>query len=275
MAPLDLRIVKVSIEVNGKLRTYSDVNITATGTKYANPLQNECEVVIDNLAKDVQNFILTESSPYNLNRRPKKLILEAGRQSYGVTKIYEGNIISSKVTQPPDIQLHLKCLTGNFLKGLLIGRNQLGFTSLLPIAQAAARDVDMRLNFQATDRQVANYSFSGPAIKQIDALNGLGGINVYVDDNTLVVKDAGVPLRGAVKLVDEQNGMVGIPEITEQGLKVKFLLDNKTVLGGLLRVKSNLYPVVNGDYLIYKLGFEITNRARPFYYTAECMRLYR
>jgi hypothetical protein len=66
--------------------------------------------------------------------------------------------------------------------------------------------------------------------------------------------------------------MVGIPEITEQGIKVKYLLDNVSRLGGGLRISSDIYPAVNGLYIIYKLGFEISNRDTPFYYIAEAAR---
>ncbi len=66
--------------------------------------------------------------------------------------------------------------------------------------------------------------------------------------------------------------MIGIPEFTEQGIKVKMLLDNQTKLGGGLRITSSIYPAVNGDYVIYKLGFDIATRDTPFYYIAEAAR---
>ncbi len=66
--------------------------------------------------------------------------------------------------------------------------------------------------------------------------------------------------------------MIGIPEFTEQGIKVKFLLDNRTTLGGGIQIESKIYPATNGNYVIYKLGFEITNRDKPFYWIAEATR---
>ena len=54
--------------------------------------------------------------------------------------------------------------------------------------------------------------------------------------------------------------------------KVKMLLDNQTRLGGGLRITSNIYPAVNGEYVIYKLGFQISSRDTPFYYIAEAAR---
>lgn len=273
MNELDPRIVIIGIQVGDTVKSYTRLSITANGMKYANSNQNEAEVTLYNLDKTTQDYILTETSAFNLNRTPKTLTIDAGRRSYGTSRIYQGNIISSKISQPPDTGIVLKCLTGNFQKGNIVARAQAGRASLANIATAIASDLNLKLNFQANNRTVTNYNFSGGALKQVDALGQLGSVNAFVDDGVLVVKEQTLPLSNTLKLVDLENGMIGIPDITEQGLKVKFLLDNHTVLGGLLRVKSQVYSAVNGDYIIYKLGFEISTREVPFYYIAEAKRL--
>jgi hypothetical protein len=295
---LDPRIVKVGIEVNGRLKVYEDLTISAVGTKYANALQNECEVKITNLDKATRDYILTETSPFNANKTPKILTLDAGRKSYGTTRIFIGNIVSTakppnkkasgnetkpkesdsksaspSSSQPPDITLTLKCLTGNFQKGNIINRNQAGQAKLSQIAQQIADDLQLALDFQATDKLIANYAHSGAALKQVDKLNEMGQINAYIDDAVLIVKNANTPLTQRTKVLNLNTGLIGIPEITERGVKVKYLLDNQTVLGGRLRLSSTIYPIVDGDYSIYKLGFEIANRDTPFYWVAEAKKL--
>ena len=270
---LDPRIVKVSIEENGRLKTYSSpMNLRITGTKYGNALQNECTVTIMNLDRATQDFILTETSPYILNRTPKTVIVEAGRESYGTALIYRGNIIKSIVSQPPDIAVTLSCLTGNFLKGNIITRSQGGTATLEAIARGVSQDTNTILNFQATNKNIANYSFGGGALNQVEVLNTVGGVNAFIDDNTLIVKNAFIPLTGITRVLSAETGMIGIPEFTEQGIKVKMLLDNQTKLGAGLRINSMQYPAVNGEYVIYKLGFDISSRDVPFYFIAEAAR---
>lgn len=272
MAELDPRIVKLSIEVNGVIKTYEGLAITANGTKYANSLQNECDITITNLDKKTQDYILTETSPYTANRTPKTVILEAGRQSYGTAVIYRGNIVSSSISQPPDLTVTLKCLTGNFLKGNILNRNQPGTASLRQISQQIAQDTNTILNFQVPDKNIGNYSFSGPALKQVDSLNQIGGVSAFIDDNTLVVKGTYVPLSNTTRVLSSETGMIEIPQFTEQGVRVKFLLDNRTVIGGGIDLRSTVYPAVNGIYAIYKLAFQISNRDVPFYYIADAAR---
>lgn len=270
---LDPRIVKITIDVNGRLKTYSSpMNIRASGTKYGNALQNDCTVILSNLDRSTQDYILTETSPYNLNKTPKTVIVEAGRESYGTAVIYRGNIIKSIVSQPPDISITLSCLTGNFLKGNIITRNQSGVASLEAICRGVSQDTSTILNFQATDKNIANYSFGGGALNQVELLNNMGGINAFIDDDTLIVKNALVPLTGVTRVLSAETGMIGIPEFTEQGIKVKMLIDNQTKLGAGLHINSVQYPAANGEYVIYKLGFDIASRDVPFYYIAEAAR---
>ena len=97
---IDPRIITVSITVGGKTKIYTasgstPFNISATGTKYANALQNEATITITNLDKATQDYILSETTPFNLSTSPKTVTLLAGRQSYGTAQIYTGNIISS------------------------------------------------------------------------------------------------------------------------------------------------------------------------------------
>jgi hypothetical protein len=271
---LDPRIVQVAIEVNGRLKTYEGLAIVASGTKYANPLQNEAEISISNLDRATQDYIMTQTSPYTNNRTPKTVTLYAGRQSYGTAKIYVGNIVSSTLSQPPDVKVTLKCLTGNFLKGNILSKSFPGQVSFQQVSQQLAQDLGYLLKFQTADKTIANYAYQGSALGQVNhlSLTGGNGLNVFVDDGVLVVKDAYIPLNNTVRILSAESGMIGIPEFTEQGVRIKFLVDNRTTLGGTLRIVSSVYPAVNGDYVIYKLAFDITNRDTNFYYIADAAR---
>jgi hypothetical protein len=260
--------------VNGVTKIYSgDLWITATGTKYANALQNDAEITLQNLDKTTQDYLLTETSPYNLNVTPKTVSLFAGRQSYGTTLIYLGTVVASRCTQPPDIGIVLKCLTGNFAKTSLITRNQPGGATIKQITQGIANDLGLQLRFQATDKTVTNFAFAGSSLNQIDAAGQLGMFNIYVDNNQLIVKNSGDPLLGSTRIVSAANGMIGIPEFTEFGIRVKFLVDNITTVGTGIQIQSDVYPAANGIYVIYKLGFQIASRETPFYYIAEAARI--
>jgi hypothetical protein len=273
MSSLDPRLLRVGIEVDGEVRVYDErFDIRVSGTKMASAAQNECEVTISNLKRDVRNYLLTETSPFNPNRTPKRLYVDVGRVSTGLQRIFVGEITQSAPSQPPDIGLTLKALTGAYARGLVIARSGLAQEALSAIAARVAADLEVRLDFQATDKQIGNYAFNGNALAQVNALELAGGVDAYVDDTTLVVKDRDAPLPERVKVLSAASGMVGVPEATERGVKVTFLLDRDTVLGGRLDLESEINPAMTGQYTIYSLGFEAASRETPFYWTAEASR---
>jgi len=273
MADLDPRLLRVSVEIQGKLKVLDGLAVTASGTKFANATQNECEVKITNLDKATRDYLLTETSPFNKNRKRKGLIVEAGRVSTGYSLVFSGDITSAVGGQPPDITLTLKASTGDWSKGVIVANSLPGAAPLSTAAKRVADDLGLALDFQATDKQVSNYTFTGGALKQVDALGQAGRVNAYVDDGRLIVKNANAPLAARTRVLNIDTGMVGIPEFTEHGVKVKMLFDARTVLGGGLQITSRMNPAANGTYTIFKLGFELASRDTPFYYIAEAKRV--
>lgn len=269
---IDPRLITVTFAVSGKLHTFTqDLAIRIHGKKYANPLQNECEIEIFNLDRDTRNYILTETSPFNKNRTAKIANVYAGRVSTGTFLVYTGDIAISTITQPPDIGLKLKCGTAHFLKGKVGGRSGGKSGKLDIIAHGVASNLGLSLNNQAKDRTISNYTYNGDALGEVVNLQN-AGVDAFVDDGQLVLKEAAIPLSGSVVNLSEDTGMIGVPEVTEKGLKVTFLFNSAAKLGGAVRVTSKLNPSANGLFVIYKLNFKLDSREKAFYYIAECLK---
>lgn len=272
MASLDQRIIRLGVEVNGELRVFDGLQVRASGEKFANPLQDTCTVTVSNLARDTRNFLLTETSPFNKNRTPKLLRIEAGRQSSGVAVVFEGDITEASPSMGPDIELTLTAKTGNFSKGRVIAMSQAAVTPLSRIAEQVAKEVGVSLTFEAQDKQIGNFSFTGAALKLVDKLAQAGGVDAFIDGAQLIVKDRNVALRNVVHVLSAESGMIGLPEATEQGVRVQYLYDPNSRVGGGLEIASQANPSLSGKYVIYKLGFDIATHSTPFYTIAEAKR---
>lgn len=269
---IDPRVVIVGLEIDGRLKTFDGLQVAASGSVFANAIQAEAEVKISNLSAADRDYILTESRPYFYPRARKRIFLWAGRRSYETRLIFQGDIVSSTVTQPPDITLTLRARVLQYFKGELVSVSAPAQERLSRLSAHVANMLMLTLDFQATDKNIANYQHVGASIKQIDQLAEAGRVDVYVDGETLVVKDRNEPLPGATTVLSQDSGMIGIPELTVQGVKVKYLLDRVSRLGGRIQVQSSLNPAASGEYVIYKLTFEIASRDTPFYYLAEARR---
>lgn len=272
MPSFDPRILRIGIEVDGQLRIYEGLWATATIQKFANPLQNEAEVKIANLSRDVRDYLLTETSPFNQSKKPKRITIEAGRESTGAARLFVGDITECTPSQPPDITLTLKAKTKQADKGLVVAVALGAQEKLSVAARGVASSLGLSLVFEAADKNIANYSFTGGALKQVAKLGEAGNVNAYVDDDRLIVKDYNAPLKETTSVLSASSGLIGIPELTEQGVKVKYLLDPKAALGGELELETEIYKAVNGKYVIYKLSYELASRDTAWYCVAECKR---
>lgn len=268
----DPRLMRVGIEVSGGIRWYEDIYMTASGTKYANDLSNECCVKMVNLNKEVRDFILTEVTPYNFIRSPKRLIVEAGRASTGLFRIFSGDITRAAPTQPPDIGLTINAVSNSFAHGTIVSRSMLQPVKLSELSASVATDLGLELQFEATEKTVANYSFAGSVVRQVGKLGEVGAVNAFVDDARLIVKDTTKPLANVSHVLSARSGMVGIPEQIEHGCRVKYMLEPNTRLGGQLVIDSKLNPGMSGKFIVYRVDFEIANRDVPFYNVVECLR---
>ncbi|EFF76106.1 baseplate hub protein [Achromobacter piechaudii] len=273
---IDLRAIRIGIEVSGRMNYYSaadGMRIKASGTKYANATQNECSVTISNLRRETRDFLLTETSPFNQNRTPKRLVVEVGRVSTGLFKVYTGDIISAEPSGPPDVDIVLKSKTGNAANGVVVSKSAQATSKLSAIAAAIATDISATLDFQALDKLIANYTYTGGALGQVNRLAEAGGVRAFVDDARLIVQDFDKAVSGRVKILNMNSGMVGIPKATEKGVEVTYLIDGESVLGGTLRLESKFNRSLNGDYKIDQLKFDVASHEDPFFYQATCSRL--
>lgn len=273
---IDLRAIRVGIEVNGKMRYYQALDgmrIKVSGTKCANATQNQCQVTISNLRRETRDFLITETSPFNKNSKPKRLVVEAGRVSLGFFQVFAGDIVSAEPSSPPDVDLTIKAKTGANSNTNVVSRSAGARTHLSEIAAMVAQDLGARLNFQATDKLIANYVYTGGAMGQVNRLAEAGGVRAFLDDGVLLVQDRDKATEGRIKVLNMNSGMVGVPKVTEKGVEVTYLIDGESNLGGKLRLESKFNKAANGDYKIDQLKFELASHEDPFFYTAICSRL--
>ena len=271
---IDQRIVRLGIEVGGNVKFYEGLWISAKGIKFTSPNQAQCTITVLNLNRETREYLMRVASPFNTSNERKSVILEVGRESYGTTTLYTGDIFRVDPTPKPDVGLIIRCTTGNFNKGSLISRSTPASTQLSSIASIVAGDNGLGLSFEVDDKNIANYTYTGSPAAQINELASLSGADVYVDNSILYVKPVGVPKVGAtVRTINKKTGMIGVPEGTENGVKVTMLYDPVTQIGSQLDLESEINPVLNGSYCIYKLEFDVSSRDNQFYLHAEANRL--
>lgn len=270
---IDLRRVRVGIEVKGRVNFYEGLNIAVSGTKFTSPTQNEATIDIIGLNADTRDYILSVTSPYSEESGTKRVIVEVGRVSTGLFVIYSGDIISAEISSPPDIKLTIKAKTNNANNYKIVTHSGNALQRLSEIARIVANNNGVGLTFEATNKNISNYSYGGAASRQVSDLQRAGNVKAFIDDGMLFVKDSSRALNQRRRILSAKSGMVGIPTATEKGLKVTYLVDGDSDLGGQLTIDSKMNKSLNGDYVIDQLTFDVTTHDDAFFYTAICSRL--
>lgn len=275
----DDRIVKIvftygdqTATIDTSLDPKNPPYIIANGSKFVDVTQNECSLQIGNLSRPLRNALATNLTPFDYNQARKSVQVWAGRVSTGMFLRYQGDIVSAVPSQPPDIIMNIRSRTMQFFKNDIVSQSYAAFAPISQIAADISKRMGVNLQFEATDRNIGNYAYSGSAAGQVARLNSLGPVDAYVDDGTLVCKNKGVALANSVHVLSQDTGMIGQIELTEYGVRVKCLLSPNVKLGGTLTLNSMQNPSLNGDYTIYRTGFEIATRDAQFYDVIEATR---
>jgi hypothetical protein len=275
----DDRIVKVvftvgdeEITIDSSLNPSNPPFIAASGTMFADPTQNECQLQVGGLQRKLRNMLATNLTPNDYNQQRKSMEVWAGRVSTGLFLRYQGDIITGIVSQPPDTVMSFRSKTLQFFKHDVLAQSYAITAPMSQISADVAKSLGLNLRFEASDRMIGNYAYTGSAAGQVDKLGALGGMDAYVDNGTLVCKNKGVALKNTSFVLSPESGLIGQVEPTEWGVRCKSLLSQGIILGGTLVLDSSQNPDLNGSYTIYKTGFEIATRDTPFYDVIEATR---
>lgn len=267
----DPRILSVELEFEDQSLVYKGpMGISVQGSKSVSSMQNSATITISNLTKEHRDYILANCNQ-NLaaNYKVRRVRVKVGRESFGDWQMFMGDIVSANITQPPDIKVVLKCLTNAVDRTQWWAFSNTGAVTLEKLVQETAGV--MGLSYRIDSRVdkgmvIPHFTFNGPAAAMIVRLSELANLRVYCDDDTIVVTNWDAGLSNTIVDVNANTGMIGIPEFTEYGVKVRTLVDRNIVLGGAIRLRSEMIPVMDGDYVITRIDYDMTTRDTAFYY---------
>lgn len=260
--------------------------ITCRTSKNVLAVQNQCTITIDNLTAERRNYLIgyfTQWASRNYGQPFVPLDIRIGRQSKpdALTTVFRGAILETSLGNPPDITLTLSCITSlidmNISSTGYVSSTIPRLSSFKEVCQWAANLVNMPLRYevdQALPAVAANTS--ALIIQKAYSLSAVVGllanlhktkICVFVDDDTLIVTEWGKALQGEIVEVNAATGLIGIPQITQWGVKFTTLADTPIRLAGAVDLFSAMNPAVNQNWIITGVEYDITSRDGSWYAT--------
>jgi hypothetical protein len=267
----DNRLLRVSIEIGDTTKIYENLAMTVSGVKFTNANSGNCLVQITNLDPIDRNLIADASSQFIDNKLLKRIKVEAGRVSTGLSTVFEGVVWKVNSTPGPDITTTLVCnqaLTSNVET---ISESYTEPQQIQTIAQDVADSLGKILVFEATPKIIPTYTYDGTKYDQIKKLISLGNYSVFIDAGELVFIDRETARsRGLFKI--NYNNLVGKPQLTESGVDVQFMFNGGVSMGSLVDIDSRTIPQAIGFFKIVMLTYTLANRETPWYLDAITIR---
>lgn len=281
------RIIRVGIQIGGDVEVFENLDIRCRGQKMASSESSICTMKISNLTRTQKNYIMTKASPLAvannsvlfgpaLPREPIIVTVDVGRKdSFSPFRLFFGSCWASTVTMPPDIGIVLTSTTNNLQASTLQPISLGATTDLKQIAQTIASLYGLQLNFTATQKNVANFHYTGGMQQALDKLALCGNIRVQLDGKIMSVYDVGQTVGPFLPFkLNITTGMVGIPEVTESGVKARMLIRPEPQIGGSIIINSQVNPSVNNSVLtISTMNFDLASRDDPFWYELFCSNI--
>ena len=268
---INYRILKVELEVNNQVRVYEDLQISARGTKLSNHQPNDFEIKITNLSNETRQALLSDIEATKKSPKKRKIIFSIGRIKDGVNRLFIGDIKNVTVSQPPDIVTTITAVT-SFANTFDITSRSGGETIKLSIlARQIASKLGLELVFEATDKMVGSYTYTGSSLKEVQKLGEVGQVAAYIDDDKLIVRNINEPLKNSAFYMDKDNGLIKV-EPNEKGCVARCYYNYNVKIGSQFELKSELLPNLNGNWVVYKIDYELANRSENCFMNLELIR---
>lgn len=227
------------------------INFSINRTLFADV--NAMDIDIYNLAPDTYNKLFFDY----FNPKYRTVILEAGYQGMEMSVIFVGNVWNCYTSrQGSDVITKMHAITG--LKDLSpqsdatlsnISRNQ--------IIQHAANDMGLNVKIYSGE----DIKFSRPVTmtgNSFAIIQKYCGGNAHIDNNEIMVLDTYDAIEGEVPLINDESGLLGVPEHEDALLRVKMIFEPRIIIGQIIEIQSRIAPMFNGQYKVYGIKHEGT-----------------
>ena len=278
------------------------IHFTTTNADVESP--NSCSIRVYNLSRQTIKEIQGEFS---------KVVLNAGYEggNYGV--IFQGTIKQFKIGRENNIDSYLDIYAADgdiaYNQGIVNASLAAGATPLVSAQTAAAAmpgaDIDTK-SLTITRQNIPNLRGSvllGMARARIRDITSYLDAGWSIQNGTIIMTDNTGYREGTVVKINSATGLIGVPEQTDQGIRVTCLLNSKIRIGGrvelnnaeiaqLMQQNDNAAPIAynqwagfqylaaiggkpdgDGAYRAFVVEHEGDSRGHQWYTTLTCLAI--
>lgn len=232
-----------------------DVSITKPGL----PEKNSATVKVWGLKyDDMAQLTMLAFRP--LESQKNLISIFAGEKDGSLPLAFAGEITSAfaDFNAAPDVVMQFEADTGTYAQQIAEPVLTVdGETSAESLFSKFAAAAGYSYENQGVTSSVKNIWVPGSPITKAEKLSKDLGVNLLIDDGTLITLPAGQARKGNAVLLNKESGMVGYPTFNQDGISLRCLYNPDLVFNGLVKVES-IVPRASGTWRITKLTHNLT-----------------
>ena len=248
------RLTVTPVDVNGNVRGDSIVITSPLTIRFdvkRMPFAGSNQATIDiyNLNPTTRDRMFLDYYDFENIR---KVELEAGYEDGKFDLIYRGRInICTMKKAGVDVITHIEAISGlSVLDSMLNVSLKQGET----LKDSMGRVVDRIPGTEPGVTKFEDFTFTRPVALMGNALAVLKTYtkeNCFIDLDTIVVIDKDEVITGDVRVIDDETGLLGVPERQRTSVTVNCIFDPRIKVGQGLEINSRIAPQFNGQYKVW------------------------
>ena len=182
----------------------------------------------------------------------RQVIVEAGYENEKYDIIYKGRIrFCSTSHQGTNNITHIEA---DSMLGVLDNLASISLKAGESVEDLVGRVINSTPALEEGEVSVPEYVVKRPVAligNAIALLKTYTKDNVAVDLDEIVIIDRDEVIKGDVRVIDDETGLLGIPERQRTSLTVRCIFEPRIKIGQGLEIKSRILPVFDGQYKVW------------------------
>jgi hypothetical protein len=238
--------------------TYTGMRVSAAIVKAGGAGLSMSTIRIFGMGQDVMNRLSTLGQNV-LRTRRNGVSIKAGDDVAGMALVFQGTIQNgwADYRGAPDV-----CFSVDAQAGLIEALKPVapssypGGADVATIMADLAAQMGVMFENNGVQVQISNPYFPGTALNQAQQCARAADINMILDNGTLAIWPKSGSRGGAIPVISAQNGMVGYPTFTSQGVAFRCLYTPAINYGATVQMQSELKPAC-GKWVVNRLIYNL------------------
>ena len=221
---------------------------------------------------DVRIYNLSDNNEELVTERGLPVVLAAGylRPQQNVSEIFRGDVVRFERQRIGNDRVSVVHVGNEVMRqtSATIERTYDGRATVHQIINDLVRELRLSAGSleDIPNTTLFNYRVSGPVTDSLRRLleEERIGLRFYIDGGVVYFTQQGRPSRGPTSrfVISQDSGMIGTPTVTDDGIRVRTILENRIHLGAIFRVVSLGRSL--GDYKVVEIEHSGDNRQGEF-----------